>query len=148
MKLTTHQEAFCKAMALKDPNNMTQRECYIKAYNTENQADNTIDSNASELAADSKIIERIEALKAEYSDFLNYDAKECFRELEDGRQLAMTPMGEYGNIQVASVLRASELKGKLTGKFVEKKEIEMAVTGNINVNIVTGEKKPKEEKKD
>jgi len=59
-KLTNKQERF----ALNLFQGMSQREAYIEAGYSDNQADNSIDVNASNLANDTKILLRLDELKS------------------------------------------------------------------------------------
>ncbi len=59
MTLTPKQEKFAQAVA----SGMTQSDAYRHAYSTENMADSTIWTKASELAADGKVSGRIKALQ-------------------------------------------------------------------------------------
>ena len=58
-KLTANQEKFCQNLL----SGMTQREAYIQAGYSQNQAIESIDCNASQLAADTKILHRITELR-------------------------------------------------------------------------------------
>lgn len=122
-KLSAKEEMFCRAMALAPSNGMTQRECYIKAYNTENMTDETTDVKASIVAKKDKIGARIEALTKEFAAFLNYDAKAHFEELEAERKFAKQPSGRHFSVNASAAIKAVELKGKMTGRYIDKHEV-------------------------
>ena len=61
-KLTAKQERFCELVALEG---MTQADAYRKAYDASRMTDKQIWEKSSELAANGKVSERIESLKAE-----------------------------------------------------------------------------------
>jgi len=118
-KILPREEMFCRAMALAPSTGMSQRECYIKAYICQGWEQNSIDCEASKLAAKPKITQRIKELTKEFADFLNYDAKAHFDELEKEHKMA-NPKGKRRNPYIS--LRAVELKGKMTGRYKERHE--------------------------
>lgn len=142
-KLTFKQEKFCRNIV----KGMNKSDAYRDAYDAEDMKDKTINENASRLSKDSKITARIEKLQEDQRILLEYDISAHIKELDEVKESAMCPRGEYGNVNEASAVRAVELKGKVLGMYVEKKESKVEVAGTINVSVVTGKKKKKEAKK-
>jgi phage terminase small subunit len=126
LKLTAKQEKFAQLVA----KGSTQSDAYREAYDSEDMLDKSIWEKASELAAIVKVKSRIEELKLEYQLHLKYDAEAHYRELEQLKELALTPMGKDGDIDLKSAIKASELKGKLCGLYVDKQQI----TGNLTID--------------
>ena len=136
-KLTHKQETFARNVV----KGMTQIDAYKNAYDAENSSADAIYVNACNLAKNTKVALRVEELRARQQKILDYDLAAHMEELELARQLAMTPRGEDGRINEGAVIRATELKGKVVGHYVDKQEIKAEVSGNISVNIITGGKK-------
>jgi phage terminase small subunit len=118
MGLTPKQEKFCQNIV----KGMSQADAYRDAYNTENQKDETIWSNACRLMNDSKVIARVKELTEITVKDIKYEIEDCFRETDEILQLAK--MTE--NLQI--MLKAVEQKGKLKGLFKDKDT-------NVNVNV-------------
>ncbi len=137
MKLTAKQKKFARNIVAKE---MTQTDAYRDAYDTENMADKTIKEKASIEARKDNVRASIDKLRDEYAEYFNYDAKQHFEDMKFQRELAMTPAGDNGTVNNNAAIRATELMGKMTGKYVEKSELDVNHTGNISVNIVTGSK--------
>lgn len=71
--LTAKQEKFCQNLEIKK---MSQRQAYLDAYPAaENWLTGTVDSRASELAKNSKVLERCEELRKELLANLKKEAK-------------------------------------------------------------------------
>lgn len=119
--LTPKQEKFCQCII----KGMNQSDAYRKAYNTKNTKDETLWSNASRLMNDSKVAARIEELKKNIEKELVYSALESFSKLKEIQELAL---GNKLKPDLTNALKAEELKGKLAGLYVEKKDI----TANID----------------
>ena len=134
-KLTHKQEKFARNIVAKE---MTQTAAYKDAYDCEDMSEEAIRVEACKLAKTPKVALTMDKLREEYAEYFNYDAKTHFEDLKKRRDLAETPSGEHGNINLNASIRATELMGKMTGKYVDRTEIEANVTGSINVNIVTG----------
>jgi len=132
-ELTPKQEKYAQLLGTST---ITQSDAYRQAYDCENMDDKTIWEAASRLAADSKVIARIEELKAESKRHLKYDAEAHFRKLEKLEALALTPMGKDGDIKVGDAIKAVVEQGKLVGLYTEKTDV--VHHGAINVEIVTG----------
>lgn len=111
--LTAKQEKFCQNIA----KGMNQSDAYREAYNTAKGKDKTVWENASRLMSDSKVTARIEELRAETTEEIKYTVEDSFRKLSEIQVLAMK------NKKLTEAIKAEELKGKLKGLYVEKREI-------------------------
>jgi phage terminase small subunit len=124
--LTPKQEKFCQCII----KGMNQTDAYREAYNTKNAKDETLWSNASRLMNDSKVAARLEELKKGIEKELIYSALESFNKLKEIQELAL---GNQLKPDLTNALKAEELKGKLAGLYVEKKDI----TANIDTTPFT-----------
>jgi phage terminase small subunit len=131
MKLTHKQETFAQAVA----NGMTQSDAYRHAYDSENMTDKQIHEEACVLAKNPKVSQMIQASKDELSQVARYDREAHYKELEELRVLALTP-NENGKIDLANGIKATELKGKMTGQYTNDTGVEVIGDG-ISVRIVT-----------
>jgi phage terminase small subunit len=61
-KLTVKQEKYVQGLFL----GLTQREAYKQAYDCQNMTDKSIDENACKLAADTKVVSRLQELENEF----------------------------------------------------------------------------------
>ena len=66
---------------------------------------------------DSKVTARIEELKQKTTAEIKYTVEDSFRKLSEIQDLALK------NKKLTDAIKAEELKGKLKGLYVEKKEI-------------------------
>jgi len=123
-KLTAKQEAFALAIA----SGVSQADAYRMSYNHEGMQDNTVHSRACELAKDSKIAARIAELRAPAIEAAQLTLKSHMEELDRLSRLAEAD----GKWQAA--IKAQELRGKVSGLYVEK--VEANVNGNLTVEIV------------
>lgn len=112
-KLTSKQHKFCECIV----SGKNQTESYKYAYNAENMSDKVIEKRASELMKDGGITGGIEKLRKEVLEKIIYTVKDQFKELCKMKEKAL----KDGNLVTA--LKAIELKGKLFGLYVDKKEI-------------------------
>ena len=119
--LTPKQEKFCQCII----KGMNQSDAYREAYNTKNTKDETLWSNASRLMNDSKVVARLDELKKNIEKELVYSAIESFSKLKEIQELALA---NGVKPDLTNALKAEELKGKLAGLYVEKKDI----TANID----------------
>jgi predicted amidohydrolase YtcJ len=124
LKLTAKQENFAQLVA----KGSTQSEAYRQSYNVTTEDGNTVWSSASQLASDPKVSQRIQELKKEYQLHLKYDAEAHYRELEQMKEIALTPMGKDGNVDIKAAIKAVENKGKLCGLYVDKQQITGCLT--------------------
>lgn len=118
--LTAKQEKFCQNIV----KGMSQSEAYREAYNTAKGKDKTVWENASRLMSDSKVTARIEELKQKATAEIKYTVEDSFCKLSEIQALAMK------NKKLSDAIKAEELKGKLKGLYVEKREI----TGSIDTS--------------
>ena len=118
MKLTAKQEKFAQEIA----KGKTQYEAYVLSYYTKNMKRECIDTEASLLSNNQKITQRVKELTQESLEHVKYDIEAHYRELEQIRQLALVPNGENGRIELNPAIKATELKGKLKGLYIERVE--------------------------
>ena len=118
MKLTSKQERFCQEIA----KGLNQSDAYREAYDTENMKDEVIHNEACVLMKNHYITIRIKELTEEALEHVKYDIEAHYRELEQIRQLALVPNGENGRIELHPAIKATELKGKLKGLYIERVE--------------------------
>ena len=119
--LTAKQEKFCQNIA----KGMNQADAYRDAYGTKKMKDKTIWENASRLMRNSKVKARVEQLKEKITDDIKYTVVESFNSLCKAQELALNRVNPFGkpNPDLANFIKAEELKGKLKGLYVEKKEL-------------------------
>lgn len=120
MELTAKQEQFCKNIALKK---MTQCDAYKDAYDAENMKREVIDVKASELMSDGKIAVRVDKLTEQLTGKLIYTAKMSFDKFEEIQDLALTPDGETGKIDLGNANKSEIEKAKLAGLYEQKVDI-------------------------
>ena len=119
--LTPKQEKLCQCII----KGMSQTDAYRESFDTLKMKEETIWSNASRLIKNSKVIARIEELKKNIEKELVYSALESFSKLKEIQELALA---NGVKPDLTNALKAEELKGKLAGLYVEKKDI----TANID----------------
>lgn len=113
MGLTAKQEKFCQGVA----KGLSYSDAYREAYNADNMKPETINRKAKELIDNGNITARLKELRGKIEEELKYSAKESFNKLKELQDKA-----EFnGNINAA--IKAEELKGKLAGIYVEKKDV-------------------------
>ena len=124
-KLQSKQQNFVMryaASGLEKPS-----EAYRFAYDCTNMSPEAIAVEAQKLLKNPKIALWIDYAKKNMqkiaADELNYSARNCFDEIEHIKQLALKCCDKLGNPNVATALKAVELKGKLAGRFVEKHQV-------------------------
>lgn len=111
--LTAKQEKFVQNL-LKG---MSQREAYKNSYNASNMKDATIDSNASRLFADSKILARYEELTERTTKKTIITAQERME------FLTKIILGEDAEAYLQDKMKAVDLLNKMDGQYLEKIEI-------------------------
>ena len=124
--LTPKQERFCQCIV----KGMSQTDAYKEAFDTLKMKEETIWSNASRLIKNSKVIARVEELKKGIEKELVYSALESFNKLKEIQELALA---NGVKPDLTNALKAEELKGKLAGLYVDKKDI----TANIDSSPFT-----------
>lgn len=119
--LTPKQEKFCQCII----KGMNQTDAYREVYNTKKSTDKSVWECASRLMNDVKVASRIEELRKNIEKELVYSALESFSKLKEIQELALA---NGVKPDLTNALKAEELKGKLAGLYVEKKDI----TANID----------------
>jgi hypothetical protein len=124
---------------------LTILQCYKNAYpnQAKSSKDSSLSSNASQLLSDTNVIQRLEELRGPLEDIFKDYAKKSFKELERIKKLAENSPVIVGGIPVegmkkadlAPMLKAEELKGKIAQIYVEQKN----VTGILGINEVSDE---------
>ncbi len=110
--LTDKQDKFARLVARGE----SYAAAYRAAYDAENMVDATVYSRASELMADSKIAVRVDELRDAGAKKAGITVESALAELDE----LMTEARKDKTHGAA--VRASELKGKLAGLYVEKTE--------------------------
>lgn len=138
-KLTNKQEKFCQLIAIGS----TQKDAYIKAYNTENMKDKSVIEKASELAAHVNVSSRIDELRQLQTDkFIEeeiYTVAESFKKLNEIQGLALCPNGETGRLELNNAIKAEELKGKLAQLYIERKDVKISEFNLFKKNLKSKE---------
>lgn len=96
---------------------MSQSDAYRAAYDAEKMKPETVQRKACELMKDGKVSARIAALRTPVVQRLQYGLEQAMREAEEA--FAVAKAKENGGAMVAAV----QLRAKLNGLLVEKKEI-------------------------
>ena len=122
MKLTDKQEKFAQGIA----KGLTQADAYRDAYDCENMKPESIWCNASQLASDTKVMQRIDELKERALKRFDITVDDLIFELEEARE-----MGKL-NSQPSAMVSASMGKAKLLGLITDKAEVK----GNMNVTMM------------
>jgi len=110
--LTYKQEKFCQSIV----GGMTQSDAYRQAYSTENKAVKTVHETASRLMTDSKVVARLEELRAPAVKKAQRSYEQWLRQVEEG---AFVPP-EQLEVKTPDMLKALEVYGKATGFYQEK----------------------------
>jgi hypothetical protein len=121
--LTDRQEIFCQGIMA----GLTYSDAYRQAYTTQGQLDATVWNNACKMAADTKVIARLEALRAQKEAERRMQALSLSQFVVDGwKQLAQPKItyadGTVEEIPPAVRTRNLELIGRHLGMFVERVE--------------------------
>ena len=116
----SRHEAFAKAIV----SGKSQRAAYREVYpSAEHWKDSTVDVNASKLANDTKVSLRIDELKAASATSVILDRQ--------GRMLILTDMANNEQLMPKARLQAIDLLNKMTGEYIEKRQIEAVVNTPI-----------------
>lgn len=128
MGLTSKQESFCQEIV----KGKTQYKSYCIAYpeQAENSQRAVLDTNASMLMDNTKIVLRIKELREPIIKKLNITVEKLVTELEQIKALALNE----GSKELKTAIKAIEEQGKLTGLYVVKKDIK--TDGNMNPTII------------
>ena len=121
--LTAKQEEYAKNIVA----GMSQADAYRSAYDAENMSDNSIYREASLLASDPKIAQRIAELRNELAKPTIMTAQE--------RLEWLTGLVNTGNVfsMPTDKLRAIDIMNKMTGEYVQK--IEADVKNEVTISI-------------
>jgi len=92
-------------------------DAYRKAYSTGNMKASSINVNASQLMADTKVAQRVAELRKPVIEKMHYDLEQAMKEAQEAFEVSKSK--ENGGAMVAAVT----LRSKLNGLLVEKKEI-------------------------
>lgn len=122
--LTPKMEAFALALAISGD----QSASYRKAYNCENMKAETISRNAFTLANDSKVTARLQQLRTDVRRDSGITLLEHLEKLEELRDAAQ------GEKEFSSAITAEMARGKVSGLYVDKKE----VSGDVTIHVITG----------
>lgn len=111
--LTAKQEKFCQGVA----KGLNYSDAYREAYNAGKMKPESVNRLATELMKDIKIKSRVDELKQKATEEIKYTVEDSFLKLSEIQALAMK------NKKLSDAIKAEELKGKLKGLYVEKREI-------------------------
>lgn len=115
--LTQKQETFCLAIV----SGMKPFDAYKKAYNAGKMGAASISVQASKLLADPKITLRLEALRKPVVEKVQYGLEQAMQEAQVAFEVSKGK--EQGGAMVAAV----QLRSKLNGLLVERKEITISI---------------------
>lgn len=111
--LTPKQEIFCQNIA----KGMNQADAYRNAFDLDAAKPESVYAMASRLLKNVKVKSRLDELRGGIVKELNYTAKESFDNLQKIQKMALESK------RLSEALKAEELKGKLCGLYVERKDI-------------------------
>uniref|UniRef100_UPI004024F143 terminase small subunit n=1 Tax=Candidatus Scatocola faecigallinarum TaxID=2840916 RepID=UPI004024F143 len=111
--LTAKQEKFCQNIA----KGMNQSEAYRNAFNISKAKQESVHTLASRLLKKVEVKSRLSELKQQTTEEIKYTVEDSFRKLSEIQVLALK------NKKLSDAIKAEELKGKLKGLYVEKREI-------------------------
>ena len=111
---------------------MTQSDAYRQAYSTENKAVKTVHECASRLMTDSKVVARLEELRAPAVKKAQRSYGDWLQRVED---VAFVPL-ENLELKSPDMLKALELFGKATGYYQEKLETPMTALENTSTELL------------
>ncbi len=117
MQLTPKQELFAQMVA----SGKSQSEAYRESYNADKMKDSTIWSNASRLMENSKVLARIEDIRATARERASYTLSEHLERLDKLSREAEKE-GRY-----SEAIKAEELRGKASGFYTDKVEHKGAI---------------------
>jgi hypothetical protein len=114
--LTPQQEKFCQAIV----SGLSQSDAYRKAYpKSLKWKTDSVNSKSSTLHADVRVKQRVAELRQPVVEKLQYGLEQAMAEASDALKVAKAK--ENGGAMVAAV----QLRAKLNGLLVDKKEIRM-----------------------
>lgn len=128
--LTANQETFCQSIV----QGMTQADAYRTAYSCKRMSNNAIYRDASLLAANPKIAQRIKELRdqiAQHSIMTAQERLEFLTQVVNGTkgEKVMTESGEEIEVPASmkNRLSAVDIMNKMTGEY------ELKIKGNVNI---------------
>lgn len=129
--LTDKQEKFAQGIA----KGLTQADAYREAYDCENMKPESIWSNASQLASDTKVAQRVEELKERALKRYDVSVDDLIDELEEARTLSKL------NSQPSAMVSATMGKAKLLGLVVDRQDTTIKGISKIDIRIVDADRK-------
>lgn len=119
--LTAKQEKFCQNIA----KGMNQSEAYRNAFNISKAKQESVHTLASRLLKKVEVKSRLSELKEKTTEEIKYTVEDSFRKLSEIQALALARKRKFGiaDPDLTNAIKAEELKGKLKGLYVEKREI-------------------------
>jgi phage terminase small subunit len=121
--LSDQQEKFAQALA----RGMSQAEAYREAYPTSvNWKENSVHCNASKLAGDAKIAQRVDEIRAPVLRKVRYELEDAMREANEAIVLAK----EVGN--PAALVAAVTLRARLNGLMTEDRKNDRRPLNEMN----------------
>ena len=121
LNLTPKQESFCQLYI--ELGNAS--EAYRQSYDADSMNEHTVHVKASELLSNGKVTARLEQIRAEHKKRHNITIDTLLLELEEARQIALSP--ELEKPQTAAAVSATMGKAKLLG--LDKKIIDITTNG-------------------
>ena len=119
--LTAKQEKFVQNII----EGMNQADAYRNAYSCKNMTDNSIYVNASKLASDAKVAQRLKELREQLVKPSIMSAQE--------RLEWLTGIVKDEKVNIQARLSASDQMNKMQGEYIQK--VEAAVTNAVSINI-------------
>lgn len=134
-KLTPKQEKFCQKYI--EIGNAS--EAYRQSYDCQNMSDDTIRVKASQMLDKDNIRITISQLQNKHAKRHNTTVDTLLGELEEVRQLALTPNGENGTLQLNVAVNAIMGKAKILGfdkKIVDNISSDGSMTPSLKIEFV------------
>lgn len=134
-KLTPKQEKFCQKYI--ETGNASQ--AYRQSYDCENMKDEAVKVEASRLLDNPNITLTISQLQDKHAKRHNTTVDTLLGELEEVRQLALTPHGENGTLQLNVAVNAIMGKAKILGfdkKVVDNISSDGSMTPSLKIEFV------------
>ena len=120
--LTEQQENFAQLLF----RGKGQSDAYLEAYPTSSKWNkSTLYANASRMAANSKVIARLEQLRAPVARKAQYDVNTAMDEAMQAFELAVEVRAP------GAMVAAAQLRAKLQGLMIEKREISVTQMGSM-----------------
>jgi hypothetical protein len=98
-------------------------EAYKNNYNIDCRTEQSIKSCANQVYKNPLVQKRINKLRRHITANIEYTVINHFQELEVAQEKALKWRDNNGNPNLNAYLRATELKGKVKGLYIERKEI-------------------------